>query len=102
MVGYEVNNMEILGNLYACGICPESFSTPTDLIDHVQTKHDLNEYSRYKDRQNRKVKIKSSFGVRRKNSFAENAPEDHKNTSAWNSNHTFINCNIVDYNKILT
>ena len=94
--------MELLGNLFACGICPESFSAPTDLVNHVQIKHELAESS--KDMQKRKVKseIKSSYENQRKNNFVENVPRDDKNTSAWNSNHTLINCNKVDYDKILT
>ena len=105
VVGYEIiKTMELLGNLFACGICPESFSTPTDLLNHVQTEHELDESSKYKDMQKRKVEIeiKSSFEVKRKNNFAENVLKDHKNTSAWNSNHNPINCNKVDYDKIFT
>ena len=97
VVGYEIiKTMELLGNLFACGICPESFSTPTDLLNHVQTEHELDESSKYKDVQKSKVEIEI------KSSFAENVPKDHKNTSAWNSNHNPINCNKVDYDKIFT
>ena len=32
--------MKLLQNLYACGICQESYSTASDLVNHVKSKHD--------------------------------------------------------------
>ena len=35
----------MLKNPYACATCEESFSTPSDLVSHVQIRHVLNEDS---------------------------------------------------------
>ena len=32
--------MKLLQNLYACGICQESYSAASDLVNHVESKHD--------------------------------------------------------------
>ena len=34
-----IGSMDLVQNLYACAICPESFSKSTALVCHVETKH---------------------------------------------------------------
>ena len=44
--------MKLIKNLYGCAICPESFCTPSSLIQHVQKKHQEVETSKKNDENN--------------------------------------------------
>ena len=44
--------MKLIKNLYGCAICPESFCTPSSLIQHVQFKHQEIEISKNNNENN--------------------------------------------------
>ena len=56
------SNMLMVKNLFACAICPESFSTSSALVHHVQMKHNVIETSKTKtDHKSKDQNRKSSF-----------------------------------------
>ena len=93
--------MKLLGNLFACGICPESFSSSTDLVYHVHNDHVLaktskQEYEEEEYTQKHKSKLENETSCKvQENEYieekTENKPKDLHIIDAWKSNHTVMN-----------